>query len=218
MTEPDSEIANAIRYALLRRVSSGIRHRLLGELQAIESLADLAGRQLRLDTDSDQMLGGLSRIMAHARNASASCRSMAEWLRPEPGSTIPLGQGIAQCLEVAGDDWPLRGIEATTRLGDEEVLVDRTALRELFTAILVTLIDMHPGALDIRVQSVTEGEYINVEIHAVAGDRRSSITSSGHERRFTWADVQVLASAHGVPCICHAHGATLRLRPPTERV
>jgi hypothetical protein len=32
------------------------------------------------------------------------------------------------------------------------------------------------------------------------------------ERRFTWADVQMLAKAHSVPCSCSAQGATLHLR------
>ncbi len=106
----------------------------------------------------------------------------------------------------------MRGIEATTNLRGADALVDEAALRELFTTSLIALIDMQPGALDIDVQSAAEADHIELQFHARAAERDSGMPPSDHERKFTWADVQVLAKAHGVLCSCQAHGATLRLR------
>jgi hypothetical protein len=212
MTDQDDETTNAIRYAVLRRLAPGIRHGLMGELQAIQFLAELAARQLQASADPAKVQDGLSHIIAQTRNTVDSCRSIVEWLRPDAGATTALGEGIAQCLKMAGDDWPLHGVEATTNLQAPEVLVDKAALRELFTASLIALTDMHPGTLDIDVQSAADAEDVELRLHARAADRRSSMPPAEHERRFTWADVQMLAKAHGVPCSCQAHGATLRLR------
>ncbi len=212
MTDQDDEMANAIRYAVLGRLAPGIRHGLVGELQAIEYLAELAARQFQTSADPAQAQGGLSQIIAQTRKTVGSCCSIVEWLRPGAGAATALGEGIAQSLKLAGDDWALRGIEATTNLQGADALVDKAALRELSTAALIALMDMHPGTLDIDVQSAAEAGYVELKFHARAADRDSSMPPSDDERKFTWADVQLLAKAHGVPCSCQAHGATLRLR------
>jgi hypothetical protein len=211
MTSQEEATADAVRYAVLRRLAPGIRHSLMGELQAIQFLAELAARQLQASADPAKVQDGLSHIIAQTRNTVSSCRSIVEWLRPDAGATTALGEGITQCLKLAGDDWPLRGVEATTNLQAVDVLVDKAALRELLTASLIALTDMHPGTLDIDVQSAADSDDVELRLHARPADRRSSLPPAEHERRFTWADVQMLAKAHSVPCSCQAHGTVLRL-------
>jgi len=218
MSDHEDMTTDAIRYAVLRRLAPGIRHSLMGELQAIQFLAELASRQLQIAADTAKVQDGLSHIIAQTRNTVISCRSIVEWLRPESGATIVLREGVEQCLKLAGDDWPLRGIEATTALDAADALVDKAALRELFIASLIALTDMNPGTLDIEVQSGADGEDIELKLQAHAAARRSSMPPSGHGRTFTWADVQMLAKAHEVACACRGQGATLRLRraaPPS---
>jgi len=210
-SQEEATAADGIRYAVLRRLAPGIRHSLMGELQAIQFLAELAARQLQASADPAKIQDGLSHIIAQTRNTVGTCRSIVEWLRPDAGATTALGEGVAQCLKLAGDDWPLRGVEATTRLQATDVLVDKAALRELLTASLIALTDMHPGTLDIDVLSAADADDIELRLHARAADRRSSLPPAEHERRFTWADVQMLAKLHGVPCSCQAHGTVLRL-------
>jgi len=212
MTSQEEATADAIRYAMLHRLAPGIRHSLMGELQAIQFLAELAARQLQASADPAKVQDGLSHIIAQTRNTVATCRSIVEWLRPDAGATTALGEGITQCLKLAGDDWPLRGVEATTKLEATDALVDKAALRELLTASLIALTDMHPGTLDVDVQSAADADDVELRLHARAADRRSSLPPAEHERRFTWADVQMLAKVHGASCACQAHGAILRLR------
>ncbi len=212
MTSEYSRETDAIRYAVLRRVAPGIRHGLMGELQAIQFMAELAARQRDDRGDGARTLDGLQQVLAQARSTVASCRSIIEWLQPEAGATTPLGVGIAQCLKVVGDDWPLRGVEASTELHAPDTLVDRSALRELLAASLMALTDMHPGALDIDVHCAADTDDAELRLRARAAGRRSTIEAFADERKFTWADVQMLAKAHGAPCSCQASGATIRLR------
>jgi hypothetical protein len=201
---------DAIRYALLYRVAPGIRHGLMGELQAIQFMAELAARQR--DERTDRTLDGLQQVVAQTRSTVANCRSIIDWLRPEVGATTTLGVGVAQCLKVVGDDWPLRGVETTTELQDPDVLVDKTALREMLAASLMALIDMHPGTLDIDVRSDADADEAELRLRASAAERRATIHAAAGERKFTWADVQLLARAHGVSCACQESATTFRLR------
>src|SRR2546429_438874 len=120
MTSEQPRQTDAIRYALLYRLAPGIRHGLMGELQAIQFMAELA-------------------------------------------------------------------------------------------ASLMALIDMNPGTLDIDIQSDADADEVELRLGARAADRRATIRSGADEHRFTWADVQLLAKAHGVPCACQASSATVRL-------
>ena len=212
MTHNNDEGADAVRYAVLRRLAPGIRHGLMGDLQAIQFLAELAARQLHASADIAKVEDGLAQIIAQIRGTVGSSRSIVEWLRPEAGATIALGEGIAQCLKLAGDDWALRGVEARTNLQATGALVDKAALRELFVTSLLALTDACPGSLDIEVRSAAGGDEIELELNARPADRRASMPPPEHERKFAWADVQLLAQAHGVSCACGSHGAMLRLR------
>lgn len=206
-----SRETDAIRYAVLHRLAPGIRHSLMGELQAIQFMAELAARQ-RDASDDARAVDGLQQVIAQTRATVASCRSIIEWLRPEAGATTALGEGVTLCLKLVGDDWPLRGVQATIEVRAPDALVDRAALRELLAASLMALIDMHPGTLDIDVQGDTAADDVELRLRARAADRRPTIRPSADERKFTWADVQMLATAHGVSCSCQASGATIRLR------
>jgi hypothetical protein len=218
-TSHDNEGANAVRYTVLRRLAPGIRHGMMGDLQAIQFLAELAARQLRAAADVARLEDGLTQIIAQTRSTVLACRSIVEWLRPEAGATIALGEGVAQCLKLAGDDWALRGVEARTSLQEADAPVDRAALRELFTTSLLALTDTQPGSLDIEVRSAADGNDVALDVGVCAADRRSSMPRSQHDRKLTWTDVQMLAQVHGVPCVCRPDGATLRLRriPAADR-
>ena len=100
MTSQEEATADAIRYAMLHRLAPGIRHSLMGELQAIQFLAELAARQLQASADPAKVQDGLSHIIAQTRNTVGSCRSIVEWLRPDTGATTALGEGIVQCLKL----------------------------------------------------------------------------------------------------------------------
>lgn len=215
MTSDLRRETDAIRYAILYRLAPGIRHGLMSELQAIQFMAELAARQT--DERSDRAQEGLQQIAAQTRSTVAHCRSIVEWLRPEAGTTT-LGAGVAECLKVIGDDWPLRGVEATTDVRAPDTLVDKAALREMLAASLMALIDMHPGTLDIDVHGDADADEAELRLRAAVADRRATIHVDAADRRFTWADVQMLARAHGVSCSCQESGATIRLRraAPTE--
>ena len=212
MTSEQTRETDAIRYAVLYRLAPGIRHGLMGELQAIQFMAELAARQRDERGHNSRTMDGLQQMVAQTRGTVAHCRSLIEWLRPDAGSTTALDEGIAQCLKVVGDDWPLRGVEATTELGAPDTLVDKSALREILAASLMALIDMNPGTLDIDIQSDADADEVELRLRARAVDRRATIRSGADEHKFTWADVQLLAKAHGVSCSCQASGATMRLR------
>jgi hypothetical protein len=203
---------DAIRYAILRKLAPGLRHALMGELQAIQLSAEFASRMLRPDVDLGEVRASLGRIPHQCSDAVKAGRLLIEWLMPEEGTTASVGESVRQCLKLAGEDWFLRGIEATTDLAAADVQVSKGALRELIVTALLVLTDMHDQPADVHVRVQTVGDHVEIVVQAHAANRTASIPPMRSYRKLGWADLEVLARAHGIPCVCGDRTASLEFQ------
>jgi hypothetical protein len=203
---------DAIRYAVLRKLAPGLRHALMGELQAIELSAAIAARMLHGGANLAEARDSVGQIQPHCTAAVRTGRSVMEWLRPEEGTTITIGEGVSQCLKLAGEDWFLRSIEVTTDLQDADVLVPKGALQELVVTALLVLTDMHEQSTDLHLGVRAVADRVDVVIQARAAHRVASLPVLGQYRKLVWADLKLLAHAHSVPCVCEGDTVSLQLQ------
>ena len=56
MTKTPHNAADAVRYVVLRKLASGMRHTLMGELQAIQFAAELAAQMVTTGAPGSKML------------------------------------------------------------------------------------------------------------------------------------------------------------------
>ena len=210
---PARRDADAIRYIVLRKLASGLRHTLMGELQSIQFLAELGAR--RMDdtvTDGSKTRDFIGKISVAASEAIATCHSVIEWLRPEEGAVTTLGEAVGQCVKLAGDDWRMRATQATIDMpgaaGDAKI--SKSAARELIVTSVLALTDQHPGSLDIEVVGARMGESVDLKLRALASKRAPPLPSSVVYHALGWEDVALLAAAHDV--ICTREGGTSTLR------
>jgi hypothetical protein len=211
------DLVDAIRYAVLRKLAPGLRHALMGELQAIELSAVLAARMLRAGADLAEVRDNVTHIPHQCAAAVKTGRSVIELLRPEEGMTALVSEGIGQCLKLAGEDWFLRGIEVTTDLPQADVHISKGALQELVVTALLVLSDMYDQPADLHVVVRQVGDRVDVVVRACAAERVASVPALGQYRKLVWADLKLLAHAHGVPCVCEGDTASLqfqRASPP----
>jgi len=210
---PARRDADAIRYIVLRKLASGLRHTLMGELQSIQFLAELGAR--RMDdtaTDGSKTRDFIGKISVAASEAITTCHSVIEWLRPEEGAVTTLGEAVGQCVKLAGDDWRMRATQATIDMpgaaGDAKI--SKSAARELIVTSVLALTDQHPGSLDIEVIGALMGESVDLKLRALASKRAPPLPSSVVYHALGWEDVALLAAAHDV--ICTREGGTSTLR------
>jgi hypothetical protein len=206
--------ADAVRYVVLRKLASGLRHALMGELQSIQFLAELGARLLRTGANDSQLHDCVGKIPAATGAAIATCQSMIEWLRPEDRASARLADVVGQCAKLAGDDWRMRGIEATVDLSGPaaEALVQRAPARELVVAALLTMTDTYPGPQDIEVSATLDGQAIALRLRRQESARPTPLPSPPVcGPALGLDDFAVLAAAHGTD-FSHEHGSlTLRL-------
>jgi len=211
---PDSE-ADAVRYVVLRKLASGMRHTLMGELQAIQFTGELAAQMVATGAPGSKLRDAIDQIPEQTKAAVRTSRAIMEWLRPEDASNIALEAAIQQCLKLAGDDWSLRGIKATTSCQTGNATVPKTVFCELFVTSLLALADLHPGSLDIDIAAEEVDKRIVVKLSAHAADRRSALPPLVLYRGLTFDDVRALAKADEITCACHDATVTLEFQPLT---
>jgi hypothetical protein len=72
--------ADAIRYAVLRKLASGMRHSLMGELQTLQFSAELASKMLHAGAGGPKLDDCIRQLPDQTRSAVSSARPVIEWL------------------------------------------------------------------------------------------------------------------------------------------
>ncbi|HEX4522174.1 MAG TPA: hypothetical protein VH704_01510 [Casimicrobiaceae bacterium] len=211
MTDTNARDADAIRYAVLRKLASAIRHSLMGDLQTIQFSAELAARMIDSGAGGPKLDECIKMLPDQTRAAVNSCRAMIEWLRPDDKAATTVDETLRQCLKVAGDDWSLRGIEASTDIRSGGVLVSKPALREMVVTSLLALADTHPGPIDIAIAAEAKGAEVVISLSAKQAGRKTQFPPITLYRALTYEDVMTIGTAIRVPCDCTDGTITLRL-------
>ena len=204
--------ADAIRYIVLRKLASGLRHTLMGELQSIQFLAEL-GRAAWIDRrDGSKTRDFIAKISVAANEAIATCHSVIEWLRPEEGAITTLGEAVEQCVKLAGDDWRMRATQATIEMPGPagEAKVSKSAARELIVTSVLALTDQHPGSLDIEVVGALAGDRVDLSLRALPSKRAPPLPSSIVYHALGWEDVALARG--GARCHLHSRRRASTLR------
>jgi hypothetical protein len=211
MTDTNAPGADAIRYAVLRKLASAIRHSLMGDLQTIQFSAELASRMIDSGAGGPKFDECIRMLPDQARAAVASCRAMVEWLRPDDKAATTIEETLRQCLKVAGDDWTLRGIEASTDVRSGDVLVSKPVLREMLVTSLLTLADTHPGPIDIAIVAEASGGEVVVSLSATQAARKTQFPPMTLYRALTCNDLMTIGNVLRVPCDCAGGAISFRL-------
>lgn len=145
--EIEQRLAEAARYALIRRIAPSIRHNLAGNIQPVAMTAALLKRRLQKpETDRAVLEKAAADIAVLAReSATAAIESMA-WFAPLPQTPVALAQGIGECLQLLSTPLSFQGFEIDRQTLDEVSdvsgsLVLRDSLRMVFSSALLAITD-----------------------------------------------------------------------------
>jgi len=211
MIDAGGRDADAIRYAVLRKLASGMRHALMGELQTLQFSAELAARVVDTGTSGPKVAECIKQLPEQTRTAVDSSRAMIEWLRPDDKASATVDETLRHCLRVAGDDWPLRGIEASTDVRSGDARVSKPVLRELLVTSLLALADVHGGPIDVAISAESIGDQVVVSLSARRVERKTPFPPLSVYRALSYDDVMTIGRANHVPCSCADGTITFRL-------
>ena len=145
-------------------------------MQAIQGSAEAAATVLERGGDRAIVARNLARIPNLCKSTGTRLGTLVEWLRPDAHMKGPARDCIEQCVELAGEDMALRGIEVAVDTGTgTDTDIDTSAMRELVVTALLVLADAGDQPMDITVALRTNGEHIDVSLQARMASRVASL-------------------------------------------
>lgn len=193
---PPSSLAEAARYALLRRLAPSMRHHLVVNLQPIGMIYEVMDRRLRAaQPDLAEVHDGAHKINGFARAALNSCLDVVTWLAPDEDVTTTAAEGVRECLGLLATSLTFRGYALRDEAGAVAGEVRRSSIRNVLTASLIHMTDENPAPADVALatQAHPDALVVTLTLRRSAGERGFSPEPT--YRALEWSDVEALAGA-----------------------
>ena len=216
MPVPDADAAlrrvEAARYALLRRLSLAIRHRMLAHLQPIGIMGEVLERRLHQAMPDLVRVGvDMARMHSLTRDAVQTNLDMVSWLEAEPEGAMPLDAGIGESVALLRGHFAYRGFALRHASSGAGPAVARATLRALLPAVLFALADEARAPGQLLVESEAASGTVRVRVQEEPQD--GAEPAPPPYRLVAWEDVEALAAAENVMLAREADGVMLRFAP-----
>ena len=212
----NDRLAEAARYALMRRLLPAIRHNIAGSLQPVGMMAAMLERRMQAAVPDLVQLGKSSQALKNlSREAIATSLNLMSWLAPRDNDPVAMNGAIEESLGLIATELSFRGFSVINETSDMLASLPRGIFRSVFTASLIALTDRVEGGADVVVSAALTGGQTQLTITLAPGGSAevAGMSMGGNPRTYRsidWDDVQALANAEGVSLSHDALCAQLR--------
>lgn len=209
----NERLAEAARYALMRRLLPAIRHNIAGSLQPVGMLAAMLERRMKAVAPDLVQLGKSSQSLnTLSREAAATSLNLMTWLVPRDNDLVDVRSAVEESLGLMTTELSFRGFSVANETADVQMELPRGMLRSVFTASLIALTDRVEGAANVVVTAGMTDSQMHLKIALEAGVSPELLVQGERiqtYRSLGWDDVQARAEAAGVSLSHDDHCAQL---------
>lgn len=196
---PTDRLAEAARYALLRRLAPSMRHHLVVNLQPIGMIYEVMERRLRApEPNLADVHESAHKINGFARAALNSCLDVVSWLAPEGETVSSADEGVRECLGLLATSLTFRGYTVRNQVTPIAGEVRRSAIRNVLTASIIHITDETAPPADLVLSAQAGGGALVLTLTLTPTDGEESFAPEVGYRALRWADVEALAAAEAV--------------------
>jgi len=195
-------LAEAARYALMRRLLPAIRHNIASSMQPVGMMAAMLERRMRVPAPDLSELGKSSQALnVLSREAVAASLNLMNWLAPKDNNPVAVNSGVEEALSLVGTDLSFRGFSIVNQTSDLRNCLPRGIFCSVFIACVIALTDRAEAAADVVVSAEVNGNQTRLTIRLEPGGRAELAAMDAPAQSYrilNWDDVQALADAEGV--------------------
>lgn len=217
MLETTTErLAEAARYALLRRLAPAIRHDMAGALQPISMVAVLLEKRLQKPAPDLAVIGkNVHDINTLAREASSACMQLMTWLAPKQDAPVAIHEGVQEAIALVATELSFQGVNLVNDTASAAATLPVSVLRGLFMASLLALTDTHPGPATVVLGAEVDAGHTVLSLTrtaAAATDEGNdeSMAAPAAYRALDWDDVRALAAVSSAKLLLGSDRVELR--------
>lgn len=211
---PTATLAEAARYALLRRLAPSMRHHLVVNLQPIGMIYEVVERRLRAPHPNlADVHESAHKINGFARAALHSCLDVVTWLAPDEDVSTNVAEGVSECLALLATGLTFRGYAVRNEVPAMPGEIRRCAIRHMLTAAMLHATDQTPAPAELVLTAQSGPAALVLVLTMKPSDGDEGFSGEADYRRIEWADLQALAAAESAD-VSREAGQGLRLSIP----
>lgn len=195
-------LAEAARYALLRRLLPAIRHDIASSMQPVGMMAAMLERRMRVPApDLPELAKSSLALNTLSREAVARSLNLMNWLAPKDNNPVAVNSGVEEALGLVGTELSFRGFSIVNQTSELLTCLPQGIIRSVFIACVIALTDRAEAGADVVVSAEASGNQTLLAIRLEPGggaDLAGMDTPANSYRNLCWHDVQALADAEGV--------------------
>jgi hypothetical protein len=204
-------LAEAARYALLRRLAPALRHNIAGTLQPISMMAAMLEKRLQKpEPDMPALIKNSSSLNSLSREAARSCMSLMSWLAPKDNGSEPLGACLEDAVGLVVTELSFRGFGVVNETAGVQAVLPRSVVRNAFLAALIALTDGAVTPATILLTASQNDDELVLGMTLAPAEGESIPGGPVIYRELHWDDAQALAEAESVALSYGADRAELR--------
>ena len=194
MITMDKPSAVALRFEIIKRLSPGFRHRMLGRIQPIALLSQLIGKKIQAgQLESEFLLKRLQELKQSLNAATTATVDLFSWLNPDDNNSLqPLNEIVEECLDLMKMDIYTSNIVVNNTI-ESQALVKVSVVRNVFAACLLTYIDTTEKAAQVVISAKQEANDLVVELVMCPSPDREDKALNGHATFVRWDDIQLIS-------------------------
>ena len=160
----NERLAEAARYALMRRLLPAIRHNLAGSLQPIGMMSGMLERRIKSATPDMAQLGKSTQALTTlSREAVATSLNLMAWLGPKDNDPVAVNSAVQESLGLMSTELSFRGFSIANQTAEVSAALPKGILRSVFTASLIALTDSVKDAASVVVSAAGEAGGIRLK-------------------------------------------------------
>ena len=136
----EAMMADAARYALVRRLGPLLRHNVAGAVQPLSLISMLMEKRLASATpDLDALRKSSAQLGAMAREASSTCLGVMAWLAPGASDRLTASAGVDEVVNLVRTELNFKGFTLSNQVESVQTEVPLSLTRHVFLAALLAL-------------------------------------------------------------------------------
>ena len=199
-------LAEAARYAVLRRIAPVLRHDMAGLMQPVGMLMMVLQRRVQMpEPDLQAIAKNVVSVSALTKEATTGCMNAMGWMAAREDAAVGLRSSIDEAAKLLAMELSAQGLEISNIISDDGLVIPQSFFRSLLVGALLAFCDQRMAGSRLQISLDTEagnGTPANrlmlrmlpgdaPEVPGVPAVDRSS-------RLIDWADVEAMSRSFGV--------------------
>lgn len=218
----NDRLAEAARYAVLRRVLPVLRHEVAGSMQPVRMLLMVLERRVQTtDPDLAAITKSVMSLSALTKKATADCMGALGWIDSSQDRHVSLHDSVDEAAKLLALALSVNPLALVNGVADGSATAPQSFFRSVFMGALLAFSDQHVagGTLEVTFQNAAANNQhlgqLQLRMRPTDANKPPPCADMVREPRMIgWPDVQAMARSCGVTMAQGDGWLTLELPRP----